>query len=109
MKSGTELLMIPGPTTLPGEVLRALARPAIDIYHGPLHDVSVDCLEGLRELFGTREKTSGQAKVSMKGFLKEFFMEHDWTGKHAGQQLKLRAFAVALAAAICSVAVYMLI
>ena len=44
----------------------------------------------------------------MKGFIKEFFMEYDWTGKRAGQQLKLRAFTVALAAAICSVALYML-
>ncbi|MCQ4634696.1 aminotransferase class V-fold PLP-dependent enzyme [Shinella sp. CPCC 100929] len=57
MKSGTELLMIPGPTTLPAEVLRALARPSIDIYQGPLHDVSIDCIAGLQELFGTREKT----------------------------------------------------
>jgi alanine-glyoxylate transaminase/serine-glyoxylate transaminase/serine-pyruvate transaminase len=57
LRSGTELLMIPGPTTLPAQVLRALARPAIDIYHGPLHDVSLDCLDGLRELFGTSEKT----------------------------------------------------
>ena len=57
LKSGTELLMIPGPTTLPLQVMRALSRPAIDIYHGPLHDVSVDCLNGLRELFGTQERT----------------------------------------------------
>lgn len=35
-------------------------------------------------------------------------MEYDWTGKRAGQQLKLRAFAVALAAVICCVALYML-
>lgn len=49
LKSGTELLMIPGPTTLPPQVLRAISRSAIDIYHGPLHDVSVDCLNGLRE------------------------------------------------------------
>ncbi|MGJ7043469.1 hypothetical protein J2Y63_006753 [Shinella sp. BE166] len=35
-------------------------------------------------------------------------MEYDWTGKRAGQQLKLRAFTVALAAAICSAALYIL-
>ncbi len=57
LKSGSELLMIPGPTTLPGAVVQALCRPATDIYHGPLHDVSVDCLEGLGELFGTQERT----------------------------------------------------
>lgn len=56
LKSGTELLMIPGPTTLPGAVVQALSRPATDIYHGPLHDVSLDCLQGLSELFGTRER-----------------------------------------------------
>lgn len=36
INSGTELLMIPGPTTLPRAVTVALSRPAIDIYHGPL-------------------------------------------------------------------------
>lgn len=56
LKSGTELLMIPGPTTLPAAVVQALSRPATDIYHGPLHDVSLDCLQGLSELFGTRER-----------------------------------------------------
>ena len=44
----------------------------------------------------------------MKGCLKEFSMEYDWTGKRAGQQLKLRAFTVALVAVICSTALYML-
>ncbi len=44
----------------------------------------------------------------MKSFLKKFFMEYDWTGKRAGQHLKLRAFTVALAAVICSAALYML-
>lgn len=49
--------MIPGPTTLPGKVRDALSLPVIDIYHGTMHDMSVECLSGLSNLFGTVQKT----------------------------------------------------
>src|SRR3979490_360780 len=35
-RAGREFLAIPGPTTVPDEVLRAMHRPAVDIYSGPL-------------------------------------------------------------------------
>jgi len=36
VRAGREFLAIPGPTTVPDEVLRAMHRPAVDIYSGPL-------------------------------------------------------------------------
>src|SRR4051794_40313137 len=36
LRAGREFLSIPGPTTVPDEVLRAMHRPAVDIYAGPL-------------------------------------------------------------------------
>ena len=32
VRAGREFLAIPGPTTVPDEVLRAMHRPALDIY-----------------------------------------------------------------------------
>jgi alanine-glyoxylate transaminase / serine-glyoxylate transaminase / serine-pyruvate transaminase len=43
VRSGPEFLAIPGPTTLPNEVLRAMQQPAVDIYAGPLLALT-DCL-----------------------------------------------------------------
>ena len=36
VRAGREFLAIPGPTTVPDEVLRAMHRPAVDLYDGPL-------------------------------------------------------------------------
>jgi alanine-glyoxylate transaminase / serine-glyoxylate transaminase / serine-pyruvate transaminase len=36
LRAGREFLAIPGPTTVPDEVLRAMHRPAVDIYAGSL-------------------------------------------------------------------------
>ena len=36
LASGREFISIPGPTTVPDEVLNAMHRPAIDIYSGTL-------------------------------------------------------------------------
>jgi hypothetical protein len=36
VRAGREFLAIPGPTTIPDKVLRAMHRPAVDIYSGPL-------------------------------------------------------------------------
>jgi alanine-glyoxylate transaminase/serine-glyoxylate transaminase/serine-pyruvate transaminase len=59
LASGREFLSIPGPTTVPDEVLRAMHRPAIDIYSGALLEVTTSCLEDLRQLF----RTSGRVYI----------------------------------------------
>ena len=59
LASGREFLSIPGPTTIPDEVLRAMHRPAIDIYSGALLEVTTSCLEDLRQLF----RTSGRVYI----------------------------------------------
>ncbi|EEE45456.1 pyridoxal-phosphate-dependent aminotransferase family protein [Roseibium alexandrii] len=57
LRYGKEFLMIPGPTNVPEEVLRAMHRPAIDIYEGPLLETTDACLSGLKQLFRTEGKT----------------------------------------------------
>ena len=51
VRAGREFLAIPGPTTMPDEVLAAMHRPAIDIYAGPLLDITEAILIGLARLF----------------------------------------------------------
>jgi alanine-glyoxylate transaminase / serine-glyoxylate transaminase / serine-pyruvate transaminase len=53
LASGREFLSIPGPTTVPDEVLAAMHRPAIDIYSGALLEVTTSCLADLRRVFRT--------------------------------------------------------
>jgi len=53
VRAGREFLAIPGPTTLPDEVLRAMHRPAVDIYSGPLLALTDSLLADLRRLFLT--------------------------------------------------------
>jgi alanine-glyoxylate transaminase / serine-glyoxylate transaminase / serine-pyruvate transaminase len=55
--SGREFLAIPGPTTVPDAVLRAMHRPAVDIYSGALIDVTTRCLDDLGQVFRTRGRT----------------------------------------------------
>lgn len=57
LRNGKEFLMIPGPTNVPEEVLRAMHRPAIDIYEGPLVETTDYCLTRLKHLFRTEGKT----------------------------------------------------
>ncbi|WP_428645397.1 pyridoxal-phosphate-dependent aminotransferase family protein [Roseibium sp.] len=57
LRNGKEFLMIPGPTNVPDEVLRAMHRPAIDIYEGPLLEATEYCQHGLKRLFRTEGKT----------------------------------------------------
>ena len=57
VRNGREFLAIPGPTTVPDEVLNAMHRPAIEIYSGALLDVTTACLDGLRRVFGTAGRT----------------------------------------------------
>lgn len=56
LRQGKEFLMIPGPTNVPDEVLRAMHRPAIDIYDGPLVETTEQCLAGLKKLFRTQHQ-----------------------------------------------------
>ena len=56
---GREFLSIPGPTTVPDEVLNAMHRPAIDIYSGDLPAITESCLGGLRQVF----RTEGRAYI----------------------------------------------
>jgi alanine-glyoxylate transaminase / serine-glyoxylate transaminase / serine-pyruvate transaminase len=57
LRNGREFLSIPGPTTVPDEVLGAMHRPAVDIYTGSLLDVTASCLEDLRKVFRTAGRT----------------------------------------------------
>ena len=56
LRNGKEFLMIPGPTNVPDEVLRAMHRPAVDIYEGPLLETTDVCLKGLKALFRTEHQ-----------------------------------------------------
>ena len=53
VRNGREFLSIPGPTNVPDQVLNAMHRPAVDIYSGPLLDVTATCLADLRRVFGS--------------------------------------------------------
>ena len=57
VRNGREFLSIPGPTTVPDEVLNAMHRPAVDIYAGGLLEITATCLEDLRRLFRTEGPT----------------------------------------------------
>ncbi|MGE0120875.1 MAG: alanine--glyoxylate aminotransferase family protein [Dongiaceae bacterium] len=57
VRHGREFLSIPGPTTVPDEVLNAMHRPAVDIYSGPLVETTESCLADLRRLFRTAGQT----------------------------------------------------
>lgn len=54
LAAGPDFLMIPGPTTVPARVLRAMNRPAVDIYTGPLLDITASCLTDLKQVFRTK-------------------------------------------------------
>lgn len=54
VRNGREFLSIPGPTTVPDEVLGAMHTPAIDIYSGALVEVTESCLDGLGRIFNTQ-------------------------------------------------------
>lgn len=49
--------MIPGPTNVPDEVLRAMHRPPLEIYDGPLVATTEYCLAGLKKIFQTTGNT----------------------------------------------------
>lgn len=53
LRAGREFLAIPGPTTIPDEVLAAMHRPAMDIYAGELIAITDSLLADLSRLFRT--------------------------------------------------------
>jgi alanine-glyoxylate transaminase / serine-glyoxylate transaminase / serine-pyruvate transaminase len=59
VRAGREFLAIPGPTTVPDDVLRAMHRPAVDIYGGPLLALTDGLLRDVARVFAT----SGRAYI----------------------------------------------
>ena len=59
VRAGREFLAIPGPTTMPDEVLRAMHRPALDIYSKEMLDLTHSLLADLKKLF----VTTGQSYI----------------------------------------------
>ncbi len=55
--NGRAFLSIPGPTTIPDEVLQAMHRPAINIYTGELVQITASLLDDLRTVFKTAGRT----------------------------------------------------
>ncbi|HML12515.1 MAG TPA: aminotransferase class V-fold PLP-dependent enzyme [Xanthobacteraceae bacterium] len=53
VRGGREFLVIPGPTTVPDEVLQAMHRPAVDIYSGPLIALTESLFADLAKVFRT--------------------------------------------------------
>ena len=54
VRAGREFLAIPGPTTMPDEVLRAMHRPALDIYSEEMLGMTDSLLRDLSKLFATK-------------------------------------------------------
>jgi alanine-glyoxylate transaminase/serine-glyoxylate transaminase/serine-pyruvate transaminase len=54
VRAGREFLAIPGPTTMPDEVLRAMHRPALDIYSDQMVNLTDSLMSDLSKLFATK-------------------------------------------------------
>src|ERR1700736_6581112 len=54
VRAGREFLAIPGPTNMPDEVLRAMHRPALDIYSEQMVELTESLLRDLSKLFATK-------------------------------------------------------
>ena len=57
VRAGREFLAIPGPTTMPDEVLQAMHRPALDIYSEEMVELTQGLLRDLSRLFATKGKS----------------------------------------------------
>ena len=55
--AGREFLALPGPTTMPDEVLRAMHRPALDIYSAEMIGLTDSLLRDLSKLFATKGRS----------------------------------------------------
>mgnify|MGYP001801014722 CR=1 FL=1 len=56
--NGTHYLAIPGPSVMPDAVLRAMHRPAPNIYTGELHDIVDSLIPDLKAVAGTRHNVA---------------------------------------------------
>jgi len=54
VRAGREFLAIPGPTNMPDDVLRAMHRPALDIYSREMVELTDSLLGDLSKLFATK-------------------------------------------------------
>jgi len=54
VRAGREFLAIPGPTTMPDEVLQAMHRPSLDIYSREMVELSDSLHRDLSKLFATK-------------------------------------------------------
>jgi alanine-glyoxylate transaminase / serine-glyoxylate transaminase / serine-pyruvate transaminase len=57
VRAGREFLAIPGPTNMPDDVLRAMHRPALDIYSREMVEMTAGLLGDLTKLFATKGHT----------------------------------------------------
>ena len=57
VRAGRKFPAIPGPVTVPDEVLRAVHRPVLDIYSGPLLALTNRLLRDIGRLFNTAGPT----------------------------------------------------
>src|SRR6202047_5342530 len=57
VRAGREFLAIPGPTTMPDEVLRAMHRPALDIYSDQMINMTDSLRRDLSKLFATEGRS----------------------------------------------------
>src|SRR5882757_4988823 len=57
VRAGREFLAIPGPTNMPDEVLRAMHRPALDIYSDQMVELTDSLLGDLSRLFATKGRS----------------------------------------------------
>src|ERR1700741_1487011 len=57
VRAGREFLAIPGPTTMPDQVLQAMHRPALDIYSREMIDLSDGLHADLSKLFATKNRS----------------------------------------------------
>src|ERR1700684_3322799 len=54
VRAGREFMANPGPTTMPDDVLRAMHRPALDIYSDTMVELTDSLLRDLAKLFATK-------------------------------------------------------
>ncbi|MEP3279545.1 MAG: aminotransferase, partial [Stappiaceae bacterium] len=57
VRTGVQFLAIPGPTNVPDQVLAAMHQPAVDIYTGPLLELTDRTLADLKKVFKTDGNT----------------------------------------------------
>jgi len=53
VKRGREFLNVPGPTNIPGRILNAMHRPAVDFSGPEFIDIAISCFRDLKALFRT--------------------------------------------------------